>query len=68
MGRQAKHRPEGRQVAIHVNHETYVTIFLSPAELGQLRVELQECDVDWRQYPAMDRLTDCIIHGSDGEV
>ena len=47
---------------MHVNQETYTTIFLSPAELGQLRIEIGECEVDWKQYPALDRLTDTICH------
>ena len=48
---------------MHVNAETFHTIFLSPAEIGQLRVEIAEADVNWTQYPALDRLTDAIAHG-----
>lgn len=49
---------------MHINAETFHTIFLSPAEMGQLRVELAEAsDFDWKQYPALDRLTDAIAHG-----
>lgn len=52
---------------MHINAETFHTIFLSPAEIGQLRVEIQEAEVDWRQYPALDRLTDAIAHGGKAD-
>ena len=52
---------------MHINAETYHTIFLSPAETGQLRVELtqffDEVEVDIQRFPAIDRLTDAILHG-----
>ena len=49
---------------MHIRQETFVTIFLSPAELGQLTVEIEEMaeDVDFKKYPAVDRLTDAIAH------
>ena len=47
---------------MHVNAETFHTIFLSPAEMGQLRIEIAECELDWKQYPALDRLSDAIAH------
>jgi hypothetical protein len=53
---------------MHVNQETYITVFLSPAETGQLTVELQAiCEViDLSDFPAFDRLSDAIIHRDAG--
>ena len=55
---------------MHLNSETFFTIFLSPAEVGQLRVEIQDATenehIDWKQYPSLDRLTDAILHEEPG--
>lgn len=53
---------------MHVNAETFHTIFLSPAEMGQLRVEIAEADIDWKQYPALDRLSDAIAHQGSTDI
>lgn len=60
---------------MHLKDETFHTLFLSPHEMGQLRVELAEffgeceaSDVDVRKYPAIDRLTDCLIHEGSNEI
>ena len=57
---------------MHVNEETFATIFLSPAELGDIRCQINqltvEHEIDWAKYPALDRLTDAIIHPGTSEV
>lgn len=57
---------------MHLKDETFHTLFLSPHEMGQIRVELQELteegEIEWKRYPALDRLTDCLIHEGSAEI
>ena len=51
---------------MHVTKEIFLNLFLTPAEIGQLRVELprltETFEINWEQYPAWDRLTDALVH------
>lgn len=51
---------------MHVTKEIFLNLFLTPAEIGQLRVELPlltgEFEIDWQKFPAWDRLTDALMH------